>query len=243
MRISRRGFVGSATGAVGGWLLSEAGRWAGLGSQAKLEGRPALLDLGAHCVLRESFEGYRVALSVQDACPPKFVSGSRPGHGAVIVPGAGVMDRGTCSALLDLLAAGSKVVFESGGGFLRREEFAVHRRMLSDVFGLMVDSPVDLWSREEAVPYVTYSWPRATMVRDFSRVVPVVAPGSEVVGRVGELAVASRKPVGRGHLIFIGSPMGPALRARDPECRQWLELLLSASPRVLRDWYETASVH
>jgi hypothetical protein len=232
--------VGSATGAVGGWLLSEASGWARLGWQAKPQGRAALLDLGAQCVLRESFEGYRVALAVEDPCPPELVSGSRPLGSTVIVPGAGVIDRGTSSALLDLLAAGSQVVFESGGGFLRREEFAAHRKMLADVFGLMVDSPVDLWSREEAVPYVTYRWPRTTMVRDFSRVVPVVAPGSEIIGRVGALPVASRKRVGRGLLLFVGSPLGPALGARDPESREWLELLLSASPRVLRDSYERA---
>jgi hypothetical protein len=140
-----------------------------------------------------------------------------------------VTDRSTTSLLFDLLSAGRKVIFESGAGFLRPEEFTVHQRTLFDDFGLMVDSPVALWSRARAVPYVNYSWPCEALVRDFSRVVPVLAPDHEIIGRVGSLSVASKRAVENGLLIFIGSPLGPSMRAGDPESQKWLlQLLLSA---------------
>jgi len=65
------------------------------------------------------------------------------------------------------------------------------------------------------------------MVRGFTRVIPVSAKLGEVIGWAGSLAVASKRPVGRGMLIFLGSPLGPALRASDPEARSWLQSVVS----------------
>jgi len=31
--------------------------------------------------------------------------------------------------------------------------------------------------------------------------------------------------MGQGTLIFLGSPMGPALRAGDPQARSWLQVV------------------
>jgi hypothetical protein len=135
------------------------------------------------------------------------------------------MDRDAQSLLLDLLRGGAKVVLESGAGFVSREEFAVQQRTLLDCFGLMLDSPFDLWSGGRALPYVHYRWPRETVVRDFSRVVPVLGPDDEIIGRAGPLPVASKRPFGNGLLVFVGSPLGPALRAGDAEGQAWLRLL------------------
>ena len=208
--------------------MSGAGALAVLGGQAQHEGRLALLDLGTGCVLRESFEGYCATLTRQDVSFSEIAGDWRQGSGTAIVPGVGVMDRGTTSLLLDLLRAGWKVVFESGAGFLSREDFALHQNMLFDNFGLIVDSPIDLWSEAASLPYVSYNWPRNAMVRDFSRVVPVLAPEGEIIGRAGCLPVASRRLVGRGVLVFVGSPMGPAMLAGDPQGREWLRLVRSA---------------
>jgi len=59
-------------------------------------------------------------------------------------------------------------------------------------------------------------------------VVPVLAPDDEIIGRVGSLSVASKRPVGNGLLIFVGSPLGPAMRAGDIEGQKWLRLLATA---------------
>src|SRR5437899_3938736 len=123
------------------------------------------------------------------------------------------------------------------------------QRMLFRCFELEVEPPVDLWSGKladddlfasrssphrrktidgrQAIPYVRYVWPREIMVRSFTRVIPVSAKLGEVIGWVVSLAVASKRPVGRGTLIFLGSPLGPALRASDPEARSWLQSVVS----------------
>src|SRR6266571_3700339 len=44
----------------------------------------------------------------------------------------------------------------------------------------------------------------------------------EVIAWVDDLPVALKRPGGRGNLIFLGSPLGPALWAGDAEARRWL---------------------
>src|SRR5262249_7067365 len=131
-------------------------------------------------------------------------------------------------------------------GFLGSGEFVAHQKMLLRYFDLAVESPVDLWSgnpigaarfaqrcdqnarkklhRYESSPYIDYDWPRETKVRDFSRVILVSAKSGDVIARVRGLPVALKRRVGEGTLIFLGSPMGPLLRAGDPEARSWLQM-------------------
>ena len=140
-------------------------------------------------------------------------------------------------------------MLESGAGFLSPAENAAHRRMLLRCFDLEVEPPVDLWSKKPAddrlfasrasphrrttidarqsIPYVRYVWPRETMIRDFTRVIPVSVKRAEVIGWAGPLAVGSKRPVGKGNLIFLGSPLGPALGASDPEARSWLRSVVA----------------
>ncbi len=98
--------------------------------------------------------------------------------------------------------------------------------MLRKEFGIVIEEPVDLargGCGRGRVPYVDYDWPLAAAIRDFSRVIPVNAPAREVIGSASGLPVAFRRKVGRGCLVFLGSPLGPALRAGDAEARRWLE--------------------
>ena len=44
----------------------------------------------------------------------------------------------------------------------------------------------------------------------------------EVIAWVDGLPVALKRPGGRGNLIFLGSPLGPALWAGDAQARRWL---------------------
>ena len=160
-----------------------------------------------------------------------------------------MMDPTIGRTLLDLVQEGTRLVLESGAGFLGVEETAAHQRMLLRCFELEVAPPVDLWSGRladeglfasrtgprrrktidgrESIPYVRYVWPREILVRDFTRVIPVSAKRGEVIGWAGSLAVGSKRPAGKGTLIFLGSPLGPALRASDPEARSWLHSVVA----------------
>ena len=87
------------------------------------------------------------------------------------------------------------------------------------------------------VPYVDYVWPVRAKIRDFSCVVPLSTAASQtadgaawdVIGRAEGWAVAAKRKVGKGIVVFLGSPLGPALWSGDREARGWLrELLVSA---------------
>jgi hypothetical protein len=248
LKISRRDFVRSVTGAAA-TLCSFPPLWLDpFGSRPEGDLKCALLDLNSHCALRESLQGYQAALADEhDLFEAKLDSRCR--YGIAIVPGLGVLDPSVASSLAGLLEAGTNLVLESGGGFQSASQFISHQKMLSRYFDIAIDPPVDLRPAEPTdglvfprrpgrtpgkklegqgfVPYITYLWPRETSVRDFSRVVPLSPGVGDVIGTVGTLPVALKRRAGKGTLIFLGSPMGPALRAGDPEARAWLRLVTS----------------
>jgi hypothetical protein len=249
VNISRRNFLGGATGCAATLWSFQA---IGLGP---FESRPeraldcVVLDLNSRCVLRESLQGYQAALMGEHGLLPETSLDSRRRCQIVIVPGLGALGPTTASTLMDLLEAGTHVLLESGAGFLRPAEFTAHQRMLHRHFGIVVGPPVDLWAGDSAdegfracrpgrhssktpnnhvsVPYVNYLWPREIEVRDFSRVIPVSASAGEVIGKVGALPVALRRRTAKGALIFLGSPLGPALRTGDTEALSWLRSVMA----------------
>ena len=246
MHISRRDFLSGVAASAGTLWSSRATGWDQL---ARRELDCVVLDLKPHCVLRESFEGYQAAFADESHYLAADRLDSRWRCRIVIVPGLGTMDPAIGRMLLDLVQGGTRLVLESGAGFLSPLETAAHERMLFRCFGLEVEPPVDLWSGRladgglcagrnsphrrktidlrQSIPYVRYVWPRDIMVRDFTRVIPVSAKRREVIGWAGSLAVGSKRPVGKGTLIFLGSPLGPALRAGDPEARSWLHSVVA----------------
>ena len=137
-------------------------------------------------------------------------------------------------AVSDSLQAGASVILESGAGFASAREFRAHRVVLRDYLQVQIEAPVQLWSGHtgsQGIPYVDYTWPCAAKVRDFSYVVPLARQPGEVIAWVNGLPVALKRQSGRGTLIFLGSPLGPALWAGDAEARRWL--LDVAGPTVL----------
>jgi len=244
MNISRRYFLGAAAGSAATlWSLRSIGlRTPGSSSEPAHD--CALLDLNAHCVLRESLQGYQAALGDRYNRFPEAGLNSKRLCRMAIVPGLGAADPAMAETLSSLLEAGTHVLLESGAAFLSPPEFTVHQEMLYRYFDIEVGVPVDLWSRTsdddaslrhrfqrqqrkkldspESIPYVNYSWPSQTTVRDFSRVLPVSTKAEDVIGRVGALPIALKRRTSGGTLIFLGSPLGPALRAGDLQARSWL---------------------
>lgn len=225
MRISRRAFVeSSAVSVAGWWLLGPSGHGRDDGD-AEAQSDCAVLDLGADCGLRESLWGYQQALET-DAISVQEIRDLRP-YSLVVVPGVVRTDSTVAGMLLDLLDAGTRVLVESGAGFSSAKEFGAQRGMLRDAFAIEVEPAVDVWGEPGragrlCAPYVEYVWPCRAMVRDFSRVVPVAAAGADRIASAGSLSVAMKKRVGKGTLVFLGSPLGPALWAGDSEAKMWL---------------------
>jgi hypothetical protein len=157
----------------------------------------------------------------------------------VIIPAAGTVRPATFSAVAKLLDTGATVLWESGAAFLNSTDFAQQQALMNEHFGISIGQPIRVWPQSnprksksgaplqnargmraighEQIPYVAYRWPLKAQVRDFSRVIPVCAPTGRAIAHWDDAPVAWSKNVAAGTLVFLGSPLGPALRAGDAE--------------------------
>ena len=220
MGITRRRFLGYTAGVVTAGL-----RGLPLDPTSR---RYVLLDLHERGCFRESVSGYESALTSAQAqwmrADARWMSPSR--CAVLIVPAALEIPPPVVRVIVSCLRAGAGVIFESGAGFATDREFRAHRVVLRDYLQVHIEEPVELWpeNSSQRIPYVDYTWPRSAKVRDFSRVVPLRRQEGEgeVIAWVDGLPVALKRPGGRGNLIFLGSPLGPALWAGDAQARRWL---------------------
>jgi hypothetical protein len=230
MELTRRRFLECATGALAMAALPRASRPLGRRRSPGDRGvECALLDLEEECCIAESIAGYESALAQLGVSTARTVAPSAPRCAMLIVPAfwrtspaAGVIIRRS-------LDDGATVILEAGAVFADADgaDFRAHRDSLREELRLDVAAPLSLWPRRASAdgsPYVDYSWPVAVRVRDFSRVVPVTShqPRDTIIARVRDVPVALMRRVGSGTLIFLGSPLGPALHSGDAEARQWL---------------------
>jgi len=220
MQVTRREFLCCAAATAAATALSPRGRERGS------LGECALLDLGEHCALPESLAGYRAALAGAET-----IAGS-----VLIVPAALAIAGAAARRMVRHVEDGGTLILESGAMFAAAAspEFRGHRGALHELLGVDVEAPRPLVREGARIPYVELRWPSPTLVRDFSAIVPVDAHDGERIASVEEITVALARRSGRGMLIFLGSPLGPALWAGDTEARRWLhEVLRCASPASL----------
>lgn len=183
-----------------------------------------LLDLKRGCSLPESLAGYEAALrdcgvEVLRLSPPEL-----PQADLYCVPAAAELHADFMRGLRVRVEAGSSLLLESGLAFTKPAAVAGQRSLLLEAFGVSFHAPVtlDLSCR---VPYVDLFWPRPAKIRDFSRLVPISAPDAQVIGQHRQWPIALKRELGKGTLIMLGSPLGPALWTGDREAKSWLRAL------------------
>jgi hypothetical protein len=208
MVMGRREFLSCAAGALTVALPNR--RWPSHGGGASAV---VLLDLAEHCSLRESIVGYALASAGLVSHRPLLIVPA-----AVAIPGAAMYRITNC------LRAGATVLLESGAGFAGESRFRAHRDAVQNGWQVRIERPRP---KSRDIPYIDYVWPYATKIRDFSRVVPLAVQPGEIIARADGHPVALTRRVERGTLIYLGSPLGPALWAGDAEARQWLSRLFS----------------
>lgn len=219
MDVTRRDFLYCAAATAAAAALAPRRR----AGRTSLGGGCVVLDLGEHCALRESLAGYQAALASLDT-----VAGT-----ILIVPAALAIAGAAARHVVRHVEAGGMLILESGAMFSAPAgpDFLGHRDALRDLLGLHVQPPRRLSRNGRRVPYVEFCWPSPSLVRDFSAIVSVDAHDAEGIARVGDTTVAVARRRGRGTLVFLGSPIGPALWAGDAEARRWLhEVLREARP-------------
>ena len=230
MELTRRRFLECASGALAMAALPRVSRPLALRipPDERRDGC-ALIDLEEECGIAESIAGYGSALAQLGVRALRVDARSAPHCAMVVVPAARRISRVTGVIVRRSLDDGATVIVESGAVFADADgaDFRAHRDSLREELQLDVAAPVSLWPRRasaDGVPYIDYSWPVTARVRDFSRVVPLSShePPDVIIARVRDVPVALMRYVGSGTLVFLGSPLGPPLRAGDAEARQWL---------------------
>ena len=232
MQVTRRNFLSVVSYGAAGSVVARSFCAAELARGTPAERNCALLDSGGNCTFRESVRGYETALREAGLSSARVSPGGLARCRNVIVPACAPWDSGLASHLSASLRRGGWVVLESGMGFTDFKEFCARRGWLQVHFGVAVEPPVNLWASRkegECLPYVEYTWPVRATVRDFSRAVPVAAREGEIIARVNGFGVALRQMLGKGTLVFLGSPLGPALLSGDREAQVWLRALLRAA--------------
>lgn len=223
MRVSRRAFIESAAAAAAvplGWRLGRAS--VGIAEDA----RHVVVDLGEKCALHESVSGYSKLLGAA-AARTDWSGFDR--CDTLIVPAAVDIPQPVCDAMAACLRSGGLVLLESGAAFADDHVFRRHRTMLDNEWQVTLADPVSLWLDPPArgAPYVDFVWPFPTKIRDFSRVVPLESSAGKIIASVNGLPAAVKRRGGRGTLIVLGTPIGPALWAGDAEARRWLRAVLT----------------
>jgi hypothetical protein len=232
MPISRRGFLGRAAGASAAGVATAAGLRGLFAQNPVFSSECVVIDPGARCPLRESAAGYESALSSLNIEFRRAALHSLPPARTIILPSAVSTKASTLDRVREHLEKGSTVLYESGAAFLSAGDFGFHKRVIRSVFGLSLHRPVGLWDSADSLkqsPYVDYHWPVEVKVRDFSRVVPVGPDKAKTTASFQNLPVAARRRVGKGTLVFLGSPLGPHLLSGDAEATRWLQAFCSLS--------------
>ena len=180
---------------------------------------------------REWLAGYQEALASL-ALPCTVM---RPGGACrarlAIFPAADLSEAGDCEWIRTLAARGSTVLVETAAAFLCAEEWNRQALHVENHLGLRLHPARSLWSEgrdRAAIPYVELAWPAAVRVRDYSRVIGVSGGEGVPLAAVEGLPCGARKRIGAGTLLFLGSPVGPHLRAKDREALHWFRSLCSS---------------
>jgi hypothetical protein len=166
---------------------------------------------GSTCALPESRAGFAQALAGRDA------------PDVLVFPGAAGWD----DSIERRVRSGRLVIFESASGFAEASALREQRAGLKAAFGLVIEHPITMWSEGRRPSYLDLVWPVPVRIRDFSVAVPI--RGGEAVGRLGALPVATLQRAGAGALLFLGSPVGPALWSGDPQAHKWLSSVLATA--------------
>lgn len=169
--------------------------------RSKNEDAGCQLICGSDCLSGESAQGFRLILAGLQT--PKLI----------IVCGANAMTRDRALRLREQALGGTWTVWESSPLGHMPEQ----KRIAIEIFGIPVRDSLMLPASHM---YVRYSWPHPALTRSFLSSVPLACPANEAIALCGDTPVASKRRIGRGGIVFLGSMLGPNIRAEEREARQ-----------------------
>jgi hypothetical protein len=186
-------------------------------------GNGVILNAPHDSAFTESLRGFHAALPAFRVVPQ--ISGIEQ---FVIAPGVMRLRPDQLQQIRRSAAAGTTIILESALAFADIHCLEEQRRLLSQHLGIVTGAPFDVWEQRAsaALPYIEYTGPRAALVRDFSRAVPLDVCAEQRLATVHGRVVAAQYRFGSGRIVFLGSLIGPSLLAGDRESAEWLQSLL-----------------
>jgi hypothetical protein len=151
-----------------------------------------------NCLSQESAEGFRALLA------------SITASDITIVCGISRLNSHRVFELRERALRGAWIIWEN-------PPFAPYERILEGAFGIATRDR-KLISSDRL--YISYTWPVPALTRTFSAITPVSCAPAEVVARYGNVPVVMKRHLGRGGIVFLGSMLGPNLRAEEREAKQ-----------------------
>lgn len=155
-----------------------------------------------HLLSQESAAAY--AASLAPLSPPRRT--------VILLPGAKRLSLDRALALRRALETGASVLMECGLAYSASSEIDEQRRLLRDVFGVQLGSPI---AADHHHPYVAFAL--GHLVRPFGLTFPVFREGGQPLAHLGGTPVACKARAGSGTLIFLGTMLGPHLQAFDSD--------------------------
>jgi hypothetical protein len=167
-----------------------------------------------HALSQDSQTGYVRLLEAENInCFPDISSARAD---IIIATAAQTLSHEYASLLARLVHEGCHLIYESGLAYAGSQQRSEQSELLNTMLGIRaLPSPVPAGSEL----YVTYHWPRETLVRSYGSVTPVLCSQQEVIMHHAGIPVGLFRRVGQGSLIFLGSPLGLGLYAEEREAR------------------------
>ncbi len=167
----------------------------------------------------ESAQGFQSLLPATQFLRTDSIRG-RAGQGTVIILAAvRSLPADYLRELRKCAEEGAWVIWERAANFGGDETEA--RELLAHFFGVRISEPI-----RPASTYIRYNWPIRCSVREFHNTVRVECSPDERIAECAGHAVAMKRAVGKGGIVFLGTMLGPGIRAEDREAQALGQSLL-----------------
>jgi hypothetical protein len=178
----------------------------------------------AMCAEASSAPAASQIISEPNCLSQESAAGFRSLHRAsitILLCGMSTLGKSGALQLREQALRGKWIVFESSPLCTRKQA-----RTLQDVFGIALNEPVAASSDDL---FARYIWPHSALTRSFSAVIPVACSPTEAIAHYGGVPIAMKRRIGRGGIVFLGSMLGPNLRAEEPEATKLAAAIFSGT--------------
>lgn len=179
-------------------------------------GRPSFEIISEpNCLSEESAGGFRLLLANRT---------THTERNTILLCGITALSKPRALNLRKRALGGSRILWENSPVTTDAQGFAIQKQVLKEVFGIAIENPIPVSSDRL---YVAFGWPVSVLTRTFSAVIPVACPSGEEIAQYRGIRVAIKRRLGRGEIVFLGSMLGPNLRAEERETIEVVDRMLN----------------